>query len=127
MSRSLLAAVLLSCCLTLAVEAQENAGPKPENRSETGTLNDAAFRIDIPAEWNKALVMYCHGYLPASVPPNVNDLRINLLRNSFVTRGYAFAVSAYRVQGWAVKEAIEDTEALRLHFISKYGKPRETF
>jgi len=26
-----------------------------------------------------------------------------------------------------VKQAIEDTEALRRHFVSKYGRPRETF
>ncbi|HKX26502.1 MAG TPA: alpha/beta hydrolase [Blastocatellia bacterium] len=133
MKRRLMAALLLSCCLTLLVRAQETAGArpeagaKPEAQSETGALNGAQFRIDIPAEWNRVLVLYCHGYLPAAVPPNVKDPRINLLRNAFTSRGYAFALSAYSVQGWAVKEAMEDTEALRRYFVSKYGQPRESY
>src|SRR5262245_59539615 len=104
MKRRLMAAFLLSCGLTMLVRAQETPAAKPEPRSETGTLNGAAFRIDIPADWNQVLVMYCHGYLPAGVPPAVNDPRINLLRSAFTSRGFAFALSGYSVQGWAVKE-----------------------
>jgi pimeloyl-ACP methyl ester carboxylesterase len=45
----------------------------------------------------------------------------------FTSRGFAFAASNYSVQGWAVKEAIEDTEALRRYFTVKYGTPSETY
>jgi hypothetical protein len=41
--------------------------------------------------------------------------------------GFAFAASDYRVQGWAVKEAIEDTDALRRYFVSKHGTPAQTY
>src|SRR5205809_8091969 len=37
------------------------------------------------------------------------------------------AQSAYSTRGWAVKEAMQDTEALRLYFVRKYGKPKRTF
>lgn len=30
-----------------------------EGKVETGQVNGAAFRIDVPAMWNKGLVMYC--------------------------------------------------------------------
>ena len=45
----------------------------------------------------------------------------------FLSRGFAFAASDYSAQGWAVKEAIEDTEALRRYFAAKYGVPSETY
>lgn len=48
-------------------------------------------------------------------------------REVFLSRGFAFAASDYSVQGWAIKEAIEDTEALRRHFVSKHGVPAETY
>ncbi len=96
---------------------------------ESGKINGASFRIDVPAGWkNGGLVMYCHGYQTAGSPPaNHDNPRAKALRDVFLSRGFAFAQSDYRAQGWAVKEALEDTEALRRHFVSKYGKPGETY
>ncbi|HKX30461.1 MAG TPA: DUF6351 family protein [Blastocatellia bacterium] len=119
--------LVLSCCLRLSVNAQEHVGLQPEEISETGTINGAVFRLAVPAKWNRSLIMYAHGYLPAGSTPDADDPGIQLLRSVFVKRGYAFAHSGYRAQGWSVKEATEDTEALRRHFVSKYGQPRETY
>jgi pimeloyl-ACP methyl ester carboxylesterase len=95
---------------------------------ETGSINGAPFYIEIPANWNKGLVMYAHGYtLAGSKPPDPNSQRMKPIREVFLSRGFAFAQSDYSVQGWAVKEGIEDTEALRRHFVSKYGKPSESY
>lgn len=96
-----------------------------EAKVEAGTLNGANFRIEIPAKWNKGLVMYCHGYALAGSQPNLDGGQP--MRDAFLSRGFAIAQSAYSVQGWAVKEAVEDTEALRRYFVAKYGKPNETF
>lgn len=96
-----------------------------ENKIETGTLNGAAFRIEVPANWNQGLVMYCHGYEVAGTK-SAFDNRQNPLREIFLKRGFAVAQSAYSTQGWAVKEGVEDTEALRRYFAAKYGQPRET-
>ena len=49
------------------------------------------------------------------------------VRDAFLSRGFAFAASDYSVQGWAVKEAIEETEALRRYFVAKHGAPSETY
>ena len=92
---------------------------------ETGNINGAAFRIEMPATWNKGLVMYCHGYQVVGTPNNFENPRAQALRKEFLSRGFAFAESAYSTQGWAVKEAVEDTEALRRYFVTKYGKPSE--
>jgi pimeloyl-ACP methyl ester carboxylesterase len=120
----MIAALALICLVSTSAGAQE---AKPEKTLEEDTLNGAPFQIEVPANWNKVLVLYCHGYQLAGTRANLKDPKLNLLRSAFVTRGFAFALSGYREQGWAVKEAIEDTEALRRHFIKKYGQPRETF
>ncbi|HEY3739598.1 MAG TPA: hypothetical protein VGL53_07130, partial [Bryobacteraceae bacterium] len=35
--------------------------------TELGDINGAKFRIDMPANWNGGLVVYCHGYNPKPV------------------------------------------------------------
>jgi pimeloyl-ACP methyl ester carboxylesterase len=92
---------------------------------ETGEINGAQFRIDIPDNWNGALLMYCHGYSPvagtfAQNPPNP-------LIKVMLDRGYAMAQSGYSAGGWAIEQAVQDTQALRRYFARKHGAPKETF
>ena len=44
-----------------------------ETKVENGTINGAAFRIEMPATWNKGLVMYCHGYQVVGTPNNFEN------------------------------------------------------
>src|SRR6267143_121874 len=46
-----------------------------EPKKETGEINGARFRIDVPEKWNGGLVMYCHGYSP--VPGNFDNPKPN--------------------------------------------------
>ncbi len=72
--------------------------------------------------------MYAHGYtVVGSRPPAQDSPRMKGVRDAFLSRGFAFAASDYSVQGWAVKEAIEETEALRRYFVAKHGAPSETY
>ena len=118
-NKTMIAALLVIMTFVGAPNAQQAANT--EAQIETGQINGAAFRIEVPAAWNKGLVMYW------TSPPNWNDPQAKSGRDVFLSRGYAFAQSAYSTKGWAVKEAIEDTEALRRYFVAKYGQPRETF
>ena len=45
----------------------------------------------------------------------------------FVKAGYALVQSGYSKGGWAVEQAVPETEALRQYFIKKYGAPKETY
>ena len=81
----------------------------------------------MPAQWNKGLIMCAHGYQPAGTKVDFDDPRNGLFRQIFLSRGFAYAESAYTTQGWAVKEALEDTEALRRYFVTKHGRPSETY
>ena len=101
------------------------AAPKAEPRIEIGEINGAKFRIDIPDNWNGGLVMYCHGYSP--VAGAYKEGKLAPVLAVFTEQGYALAQSGYAAGGWAIQEAVEDTEGLRRYFIGKYGQPKETF
>src|ERR1700676_1528662 len=103
-------------CATLCL-----AAPKVEPKIETGDLNGAKFRIDIPENWNGGLVMYCHGY--AGEPGRFNEAKLPGVLAVFTNAGYALAQSGYSSGGWAIQEAVPDTEELRRYFVTKYGKP----
>ena len=93
-----------------------------ESRIETGEINGAKYHIEIPEKWNGGLVMFCHGYAPkASTVGHSKQIE------PFLEQGYAVAQSGYSGGGWAVEEAIRDTEALRLYFIEQHGEPKQTF
>jgi len=106
----------------------QRAEPARAPTVDTGIINGASFHIEIPEQWNKGLVLYTHGYtIVGDRPANPDSPRMKALRDVFLSRGFAFAASDYSAQGWAVKEAIEDTEALRRYFVSKHGAPAETY
>ncbi len=93
-------------------------------QTEIGTLEGASFRIDIPQNWNHGLVMYFHGYEPRprifqSHPPG-------RILQQILNRGYAVAQSGYSVGGWAIAYAPKESEAVRQHFVKKYGSVHET-
>jgi pimeloyl-ACP methyl ester carboxylesterase len=97
-------------------------------KTEFGKLQEAEYRIDVPANWNHGLVVYCHGYDPH--PGGVGyDQRKPLPPELavFLKEGYAVAQSGYSAGGWALEQALPDVEALRKYFIDKYGQPKETF
>jgi pimeloyl-ACP methyl ester carboxylesterase len=114
--------LLALICLLLLPAAFAAAQAK----TEIGELNHAKFRIDIPENWNHGLVVYCHGY---NADPGAFAEKKELPKTLavFVKAGYALIQSGYSRGGWAVEQAIPETEALRRYFIGKYGKPKETY
>lgn len=93
-------------------------------KTEVGEINGAQFRIDTPEKWNGSLIMYCDGY---RLLPGVFDSKPLPLLSMFLNQGYAVAQSGYSAGGWAVQEAVHDTEALRRYFSRKYTAPKETY
>lgn len=109
-----------------AASATSTPVPEAGVRTSTGSLNGVPYRIDIPKNWNGDLVMLMHGYEPRGVPrqdpwPRAEETPI------FLSRGYAVAASAFASQGWAVGDALVDSEKLRQLFIQKNGKPHHAY
>src|SRR5262249_2108664 len=111
---------MLACASTANAEDAARSA-----KVETGTHDGAAFRIDVPANWNHGLVVYYHGYAVDPIRFADNDPQAPQLQ-ALNARGYAAIQSGYSATGWAIEQAFADTEKLRKYFIGKYGKPRET-
>jgi pimeloyl-ACP methyl ester carboxylesterase len=89
-----------------------------------GELEGVPYRIQIPPDWNHNLVMYAHAYVfRGGTWKPLHDV----LCAEFLNRGFAVAESGYSRQGWAVEEAVAETEALRRHFNELFGEPDTTF
>jgi len=123
-----LCAALLLCAASMP--AQKPTAPQVVRTStgitEVGTLDGAAYRIDVPANWNHSLVVFYHGY---ALRPYTYHLTAHLdgQQKPFFDRHYAVIESAYSKSGWALEQAYPETESLRRYFIRKYGQPRETY
>ncbi len=93
---------------------------------EVGELAGAAYRIDIPGNWQGDLVVYARGYVPVGTP-RAEATERKREDEWALAQGYAIARSDYSKLGWSVGEALDDTERLRAHFVARHGKPRRTF
>jgi len=93
----------------------------------TGTLpSGATYVIDVPANWNRILVLYSHGY---NVPGNPNpayDVGDGATGYYLLTNRYALAASSYSTTGWAVHEAFQDQISVLDVFQSLVGSPAHT-
>ncbi len=116
MTRSRLLFVVLWMCM--AVHA----------KTEIGKLQGAEFRIDVPGNWNHGLVVYYHGYSAENHGVGYDEKKpLDPALAIFTKAGYALIQSGYSQGGWALKQAVPETEALRRYFIDKYEKPKETY
>src|SRR3954463_10827932 len=116
---------LVACALLAWAMCALAREPVPAT-TEMGTLEGAAYRIDIPDDWNKKLVVFYHGYAVTPVEWKRGE-RISPMFDGMLRRGFAVIQSAYSATGWAVEEGAADTERLRAYFIEKHGAPKETF
>src|SRR6266851_8513633 len=88
-----------------------------------GSIDGAAYHIEIPANWNGSLVLYSHGYVVPGQPNPARDVGDPLTGQYLLNQGYALAGSAYKSTGWAVHDALQDQIALLDFFDKTYGKP----
>jgi len=114
------------CTALLLPPSWAKAPVTPETHSETGTLQGAPWRIDVPAHWNGELVMYAHGFEPVGTP-RPDPWPGNAWSEALVKAGYAVAQSGYADQGWAVRGAIDDLERLRAQFVARHPDTKRSW
>lgn len=93
---------------------------------ETGSMGNADYRIDVPANWNHSLVVFYHGYSERPFHYRA-DTQLHDQARPMFQRGFAVIQSGYSQVGWALQAAYPETERLRKYFGKKYGQPKETF
>jgi len=111
--------ILLFFCFSISAMAQKAV--------DLGKLKGGDYQVHIPANWNKKLIMYAHGYQFMGTPPNSANAQLAQRLKPFLDRGFAIAASDYPIQGFAMAEGIDATEELRQAFIKKMGQPDSTF
>ena len=119
-------AMFVLCASISLTSALAIAATPVESATELGTLDGAAYRIDVPVCWNHGLVVFFHGYSVTPVTFEKGE-RISPMFDGMLARGFAVIQSAYSGTGWAVEEGAADTERLRKAFIAQHGQPKETF
>ncbi|MET0230611.1 MAG: alpha/beta hydrolase, partial [Rhodanobacteraceae bacterium] len=119
-----IAAALLSLLCAGAFAATPEVAPG-NAKPEFGTLEGAAYRVDVPEKWNGSVVVFFHGYAVTPVELDEGE-RISPMFDGMLARGFAVIQSAYSATGWAVEEGAADSERLRKAFIAKHGAPKQT-
>ena len=115
--------LLLFCCSITSAQ-----GPL----DFSGELNGAPFRIRVPANWNGTLLVFAHGYRDkADHVGEVDNRNADVapsaaLEAPLLAQGYALAGSAYRDNGWAVEEAVQDIKDLTVMFRETVAQPKQT-
>ena len=71
-----------------------------------GITNGAGWRIEVPDNWNGDLVLYAHGYAGTGDQLVVQNPSI---RAYLIAKGYAWAASSYRANGYVPGTGAEDT------------------
>lgn len=137
MKKRCTAPILLAAAIAALVAActphgalRPSAAPAPVAPAqavvETGELEGAQYRIDLPANWNGELIVNAHGYEPVG-SPRERPLGFPGGMAPLLAEGFAIAASGYSAQGWAIPEAVADTERLRAHFVARHGVPKRTW
>jgi pimeloyl-ACP methyl ester carboxylesterase len=114
--------VLASCfCFSPAASAQSGI------KTFTGTLPDGAtYLIEVPANWNKTLFLYSHGYVEPGAANPAADVGDPATRVFMLSSGYALAGSSYATTGWAIQQALPDQIAVLDLFRLTIGHPKRT-
>ncbi|WP_291430023.1 alpha/beta hydrolase [Deinococcus sp.] len=136
LTASLLAALALAACSRMPAPAAETrpqdtrtftavtptlsatAGADLYQGTMNGVRGKAAYAIEVPANWNKQLIMYAHGYAGEG-----SELRVQAppLRAYWLSLGYAWAASSYSSNYFDVQAGVEDTNALANSFSTLTG------
>ena len=69
-----------------------DALPNVDSQRLWGVHNNAGYRIEVPANWNGALVMWAHGERGTGLELTVDD---HPLRAYLIANGYAWAASSF--------------------------------
>lgn len=85
----------------------------PGAKAFSGRYEGGLYRIEIPENWNRELVLFAHGYVP-NAGQNGSMLRVgnHSIREHLIKEGFAWAASSYRCNGYVPGQGLVDTMAL---------------
>ncbi len=127
----ILVAVTLCLLLSLTLVSRPPAA-KAATLDLSGEINGAPYRIRVPDNWNGTLLLFAHGYRDKADHPGEIDNRnadvapSAALEAPLLAQGFALAGTAYKDNGWAVGDGIQDAKNLAVFFRDNVAKPQRT-
>lgn len=121
--RTVLAIVSVAAAGLVAIPTA-TAAPATSTQHHSGTLADGAQWIaDIPAHWNRTIILYSHGYGPLVA----QDAPDPATQQALLDRGYALVGSSYSGPSWWALASAVDDQFTSLHkLVAITGRPRRT-
>src|SRR5690606_3396966 len=110
---------------TDATAVAENFEPLPGATAYAGMLEDAAYRIEIPQDWNGGLLLWARGFrgygpeVTAEFPPLA-------LRQAVISDGLAGASSSFSQNAYVAALGANETLILKRDFADRFGPPAST-
>lgn len=98
----------------------------------SGEINGAPYRIRVPEVWNGTLLIFAHGYRDkADHPGEIDNRNADVAPNAaleapLLAQGFALAGTAYKDNGWAIGDAIQDVKNLAVFFRENVAQPQHT-
>jgi hypothetical protein len=104
-------AMTLFAALAIQLSFTRSANAQAGVKTYTGTLADGAtYLIEVPQKWNGTLLLWSHGYQGPGGPPVAEDSVDPVTREYLLTQRYALAGSSCATTGWAIHEALPDSD-----------------
>jgi pimeloyl-ACP methyl ester carboxylesterase len=93
--------------------------PLPRAKVSFGTYEGGVYRIERPDDWNGELVLWAHGYVAEAGEQGsrlhvdfANRREEGVFRRHLIDKGFAWAASSYRCNGYVPGVGLLDTMAL---------------
>ncbi|HEY6244120.1 MAG TPA: hypothetical protein VIX17_09250 [Pyrinomonadaceae bacterium] len=129
------ARVLVALIITLLISVSVVQFPRPTKAAAldlSGEIAGAPYRIRVPDVWNGTLLIFVHGYRDkADHPGEIDDRNADVAPNAaleapLLAQGFALAGTAFKDNGWDIKDAIQDVKNLSVFFRDNVAPPQRT-
>jgi hypothetical protein len=129
------ARVLIALIITLLISVSLIQFPRATKAAPvdlSGEIDGAPYRIRVPDVWNGTLLIFVHGYRDkADHPGEIDDRTADVAPNAaleapLLAQGFALAGTAFKDNGWDIKDAIQDVKNLSVFFRDNVAPPQRT-
>ncbi len=124
---------LLVIALTLPLPGRYSSVAAPVAPLDlSGEINGAPYRIRVPEVWNGTLLLFAHGYRDkADHPGEIDNRNADVAPNAaleapLLAQGFALAGSAFKDNGWAIQDGLQDMKNLADFFKENVAEPQRT-
>src|SRR5690242_19471541 len=125
--------IVLSVGLLLSLTLIDRSpAAKAAHLDLSGEINGAPYRIRVPEVWNGTLLIFAHGYRDkADHPGEIDNRNADVTPNAaleapLLAQGFALAGTAFKDNGWDIKDAIQDVKNLSVFFRDNVAQPQRT-